>query len=104
MNSLPPPVTYSEFKERVRCLCALHHCSETSGVRTDVRNARVDGHPDSRHKLSRGGMATDISPDTKTESKCAAIVRDAKKVGLHAYVGASLYVHLQSHRPGEGPR
>lgn len=99
MNNLPPPVHYFEFIERIRCLCALHDASVTSGPRTVYRNRHVGGHVQSRHLVSRGGMATDLVLDDMSDAARSALVDDAIALGLLPLDEAD-HVHIQGSRPG----
>jgi hypothetical protein len=75
----------AQFAEIVLSLVAQFHCSETSGVRTPARNARVGGAKRSRHLLQYGkGLARDLVPDDNTVAVRQALVREAKRRGLWA--------------------
>lgn len=93
-NELPPPATHAEFWERVRCLCALHHCSVTSGARTDSRNVKVGGVPTSWHRIERGGLGADLVPDSNTHTVRANLMIDARRLGFRA-LDEDDHVHLQ---------
>ena len=99
-DELPPPRDLGELLERVRALCAIHHCSVTSGARTEKRNAAVGGHPKSWHRLERGALGVDVVPDTRTPAKRAEVARAARRLGLHAVVESD-HVHLQPVAPGQ---
>ena len=98
--TLPPPDSYACYKERVRCLCALHDCSTTSGIRTKKRSGLVGStSPLSKHKGELGGWADDLVADDMSEGKRKKIVRDAKTLGLYVEDEVD-HVHIQGLPPG----
>lgn len=98
--SLPAPESYAVFCERVRCLCALHSASVTSGIRSEGRNARVGGSPASKHRLEAGGWAADLALDSQGDTEASQrLVDDARRLGLWA-VDEGDHVHLQGIAPG----
>ena len=96
---LLPPSCAAEFDERIRCLCAIHDCSQTSGIRSPTRNAMVGGSPKSKH-LSSNGWASDLVPDANTKTTRDALVIDALKLSIHPYDETD-HVHMQWPPPGE---
>lgn len=98
---LPPPDSYSQYKERVLCLQALHDASCTSSGRTTIRNAQVGGAEMSKHLLARGAWADDLVPDEMNQFSRAAIVRDAQTFGLWA-LDEGDHVHVQGKAPTGG--
>lgn len=100
MNHLPPPRTYSEFWQRVICLSALHSATWNSGGRTEERNAKVGGHPESWHRIERGALAVDLQPDHVSERKLKDMARDARKLGFHVVATYPTHIHLQPVAPG----
>jgi hypothetical protein len=79
-------LTRPEFVEMVYQLCEKHGGSVTSGFRTPMRNAEVDGHPQSRHLT---GYAMDVVLDADRDGIAAndveAFVRfraDARLLGI----------------------
>ncbi len=96
---LPAPISLAEFNERVRCICALLSCSETSGMRTTDRNAKVGGARRSKHLIGFGGLAKDIVPDENNAKMRQEVVRVGKLFGL--WVEDEMdHVHLQGRAPG----
>ena len=93
-NHLPPPTTYAEFKERMRCLRALHNGSVTSEGRSQTRNESVGGVPTSYHLTARGGLAEDVVLDRMTEPAKTAFIRDAMCLGIRA-LDEGDHVHTQ---------
>lgn len=99
-NALPPPVTFAEAGERVRCLCAIFNASETSGGRTVARNAAVNGAKTSKHLISRGCLGWDLVPDDPANKTYLADC--AKLLGFYVEVEDN-HVHLQSVPPDPAP-
>ena len=97
MNCLPPPADYGEFCCRVRDLCAGHSLSITGGGRTAIRNSAKGGHPNSKHKWSRGGYAFDCVPDDNYQAE-AEVCAAARKLGLAILVhkGTAKHYHIQA--------
>ena len=87
-------MTYSEFCWTVRILCVLHNASETSGIRSPVRNELVGGVERSRHMVANGGMARDLILDEPNAENRFSLVTSAKKLGLFALdEGDHIHVH-----------
>jgi len=104
--SLPPPDSYAEYKERVRCLCVLYGCSVTGGGRTPARNSTVGGSLASKHQWTYGGWGDDLVPDENTNTRRDEVIAAAKRLGLWATahnVGSGMHVHLQGKAPGSHP-
>ena len=80
------------FSDKVLALCLIYDCSETSGYRTEKRNALVGGADDSRHKEA---LAKDIVPDDRTIDH--KIEHAAQKLGLWVLVESD-HIHLQEPR------
>ncbi len=95
---LPRPDSFAQYQERKLCLCALHDCSTTSGVRTAKRNKAKGGAKTSKHKLSLGGWADDLVPDHNTKQRRDSIVADARAFGLWAK-DEGHHVHIQGKAP-----
>lgn len=100
MNELPAPENAWVAFERVRCPCALHGASMTSGSRTADRNAAVGGAPKSRHLISLGGLAWDLVPDDATPAKMIALAADAKMLGFWTLVEVD-HVHIDARDTSE---
>ena len=89
------PTSKSEFNTYVEVICRIYGGSETSGGRTDKRNAAVGGVPTSRHRWQRNASAKDVVFDTPEGFEEAAIA--AAKCGLKVVVYPDrLQLHLAS--------
>ena len=75
-----PPTSKSEFNTYIEVLCQEHDGSETSGGRTEKRNAIVGGVATSRHRWPRCAAAKDVVFDTRMGFEAAA--KAGRKCGL----------------------
>lgn len=89
-----------DFCVIVWVLCVIHNASETSGRRTLVRSALVGSTASqSRHLTVNstgqwcGGKARDLALDENTSENRAALVADARKLGLVA-IDEDDHVHV----------
>ena len=80
------------FSDKVLALCLIYDCSETSGFRTEKRNAIVGGAPNSRHMEA---LARDIVPDDPGLTDL--ICQSARRLGLWVLVESD-HIHLQEPR------
>ena len=97
--NLPLPDSYACYKERLRCVCALHDGSTTSGARSGARNKFVGGSPNSKHQVKAGCMGDDIVLDDMGDTSRAACVRTCRTLGLIA-VDERDHIHTQGMRAG----
>lgn len=89
-----------DFAYSVKLICWHFNGSEVSGSRSEIRNARVSGHPRSRHLL---GLAADVVFDTR--EGCAAAWEYGKTLGLHGYIksgGRSIHWQDRAAAPPPG--
>lgn len=95
------PMTPSEFDAAVRELRKrCPYLSETSGARTEARNASAGGKVASKHVL---GMARDLVPDGMDFRDCAQV---AHALGFWVEVhdvGSGRHLHVQGLPPGDVP-
>ncbi len=85
-------MTFSEFSVTLRTLCIVFQCSETSGIRTELRNGLVNGVSGSRHQIKNGGKARDLVPDDETEKP--RLIAAAIALGFYAQdEGDHVHIH-----------
>lgn len=82
-----------EFNDAVYYICVILQCSETSGFRTQHRNAlpEIKGHQFSKHLK---GLARDLVPDVNTPEMRRIVVDAARRLGLGA-LDEGDHVHVQ---------
>jgi len=94
-------MTPSEFDAACRALVAeCPWLSETSGRRSTERNARVGGHPESKHVI---GMARDFVASQQGMEQAQAV---ANRLGLTTKlhdVGSGAHLHTQGLPVGPVP-
>lgn len=90
------PDSYAQYNERILCVCALHDCSTTSGIRTAKRNRSVGGAATSKHRI---GWADDLVPDDMSKASRLAVVKTARALGMIA-VDEGDHIHIQGRKAG----
>ena len=102
MSDHRQPMTPAEFDAACREL--KRRCpwlSETSGWRSEARNTRVGGNPQSKHMI---GMARDFAAESpEGHTQALPVAHGLGLWGMVHDVGSGDHLHVQGLPPGEIP-